>query len=84
MRPRIPMLRHRGYGRGPALPGPCRRQSGFIASPHEQRLSGGRAEGNPSQIQQRLRGNRRATGNNAAWMCGCDDPLPLVLTLFHL
>lgn len=27
-------------------------------------------------------GTARATGNNAAWMCRCGDPLPLVGTLF--
>jgi hypothetical protein len=27
-------------------------------------------------------GPGRATGNNAAWMCACDDPIPLLGTLF--
>jgi len=27
-------------------------------------------------------GTARTTGNNAAWLCRCGDPLPLVATLF--
>ena len=27
-------------------------------------------------------GTARATGNNAAWLCPCNDPLPLLATSF--